>query len=293
MSFYDQLPKYITTRQRIMSTVFFTAFFAVVFQLLTVPFIRNTWFHIGSSPSTVLTLLFEVISLGVIIISKRLIFIAQASGGITYLNYGLRSFGEAVVISSLYTFLTIEGYDYGLLELSGAPNGFMVFIGSFIFCVLCLGFSYVVTAQYFAIMDKNNTIRLMNYSSVVTDTEILPSEEQKITLYDDAGALKLAVSINNIFYIESDDNYIKVWYSDASGAVRQYMLRCRLRTVEESFSGSDLVRCHRKYIVNIKKAEVLRHEKDGYVIDLGLSSIEEIPVSKTYEESVLSKFNSR
>lgn len=293
MAFFDQLPKYITTRQRIMSTVFFTAFFGMVFQLLTVPFIRNTWFEINSTPAAALTLIFELVSLGVVILSKWMIYISQHNGGITYLNYGLRSFGEAVVISSLYTFLTIEGYDFGLLVFESTPNALMVFCGSLVFCVLCLGFSYVVTAQYFAIMDKNNTIKLMNYSSVVTDAEVLPAEEQKMTLYDDSGALKLSVSISNIFYVESDDNYVKVWYSDASGAMRQYMLRCRLRTIEESFSGSDLVRCHRKYIVNIRKIEVLRHEKEGYVIDLGLSSVDGIPVSRTYEEKILSIFNSR
>lgn len=276
-----------------MSTVFFTAFFGMVFQLLTVPFIRNTWFEISSTPATALTLIFELVSLGVVILSKWMIYISQHNGGITYLNYGLRSFGEAVVISSLYTFLTIEGYDFGLLVFESTPNALMVFCGSLVFCVLCLGFSYVVTAQYFAIMDKNNTIKLMNYSSVVTDAEVLPAEEQKMTLYDDSGALKLSVSISNIFYVESDDNYVKVWYSDASGAMRQYMLRCRLRTIEESFSGSDLVRCHRKYIVNIRKIEVLRHEKEGYVIDLGLSSVDGIPVSRTYEEKILSIFNSR
>lgn len=293
MAFFDQLPKYITTRQRMMSTVFFTAFFGMVFQLLTVPFIRNTWFEISSTPATALTLIFELVSLGVVILSKWMVYISQHNGGITYLNYVLRSFGEAVVISSLYTFLTIEGYDFGLLVFESTPNALMVFCGSLVFCVLCLGFSYVVTAQYFAIMDKNNTIKLMNYSSVVTDTEVLPAEEQKMTLYDDSGALKLSVSISNIFYVESDDNYVKVWYADASGAMRQYMLRCRLRTIEESFSGSDLVRCHRKYIVNIRKIEVLRHEKEGYVIDLGLSSVDGIPVSKTYEEKILSIFNSR
>lgn len=72
-----------------------------------------------------------------------------------------------------------------------------------------------------------------------------------------------------------------------------YMLRCRLKTVEESFAGSDLVRCHRKYMVNMTKVQLLTSEKDGYFIDLDIDSVDRIPVSKTYEEKILSIFNSR
>ena len=69
------------------------------------------------------------------------------------------------------------------------------------------------------------------------------------------------------------------------------MLRCRLKTVEESFRGSSLVRCHRKYIVNMDKVKVLRKEKDGYELDLDNDSIAPIPITTTYSENVLSRFN--
>ena len=71
-----------------------------------------------------------------------------------------------------------------------------------------------------------------------------------------------------------------------------YMLRCKLKTVEDSFRGSTLLRCHRKYIVNLSHAQVLRKEKDGYFIDLDNARIDPIPVSKTYVENVLGYFSS-
>ena len=71
------------------------------------------------------------------------------------------------------------------------------------------------------------------------------------------------------------------------------MLRCPLKTVEESFAGSELVRCHRKFIVNITKVRILKSGKEGYKIDLGLDGVEFIPISKTYEQNVLARFNSR
>ena len=139
--------------------------------------------------------------------------------------------------------------------------------------------------------DKNQTIRLMNYGNVVLDENVLPSKLEKITLFDNSGDLKLCVSASNLFYIESDDNYIKVWYSDSKGDLKRYMLRCRLKTVEESFRGSSLVRCHRKYIVNMDKVKVLRKEKEGYELDLDNDTIPQIPITKTYEKNVLAYFN--
>ena len=102
--------------------------------------------------------------------------------------------------------------------------------------------------------------------------------------------MKLSVSLSNLFYIESDDNYIIVWYSDNKGNLKKYMIRCRLKTVEESFRGSSLVRCHRKYIVNMDKVKVLRKEKDGYELDLENDAIPPIAITKTYAENVLSRF---
>ncbi|MBO4447816.1 MAG: LytTR family transcriptional regulator, partial [Bacteroidales bacterium] len=59
------------------------------------------------------------------------------------------------------------------------------------------------------------------------------------------------------------------------------------------FSDSDLVRCHRKFLININKVEVLAAEKEGYYLTLESSKIDRIPVSKTYEAAVLARFNSR
>ena len=131
----------------------------------------------------------------------------------------------------------------------------------------------------------------MSYENVVTDEPIKPDTKmQKITLFDNSGALKLSLNPDNLYYIESDDNYIKVWYTDSKGDLKQYMLRCRLKTVEESFKGSGLVRCNRKYIVNINKVAMLRKESEGYVLDLANETIPPLPVTKTYTDTILSWF---
>lgn len=160
-------------------------------------------------------------------------------------------------------------------------------------CATLLLVAVMFVIMLYRLRKGGEVMRVTNMGNVVSDT-VTPSQDEKIiTLADNEGAMKLSVRLKNIYYIESDDNYIKVWYQDSSGSERQYMLRCRLKTVEESFAGSDLMRCHRKYIINVSKIQVLRKEKEGYHVDLGVESIGDVPVSKTYEAAVLSRFNSR
>ena len=145
--------------------------------------------------------------------------------------------------------------------------------------------------MYFAIIDKNNTIRLMNYENVVTDEpQKATAELRKITLFDNSGALKMSISPDNLYYIESDDNYIKVWYTDSRGHMQNYILRCRLKTVEDSFKDSGLIRCNRKYIVNLAKVSMLRKENEGFILELCNEDIPPLPVTKTYADTVLAYF---
>jgi DNA-binding LytR/AlgR family response regulator len=160
-----------------------------------------------------------------------------------------------------------------------------------VYCFVSLVIPYVIAGMFFAIVDKNRTIRLMNYETVVSDENLPVSKLEKVTLFDNNGVLKLSVSSSSLYYVESDDNYIIVWYTDSKGDLKRYMLRCRLKTVEESFKGSSLVRCHRKYIVNMDKVKVLRKERDGYELDLDNDAIPPIPITKTYADNVLDRFN--
>jgi len=291
-SIYDQLPRYLLGKYQIMATVILTALFSLVLIFLTSPLIADSWFSSAGGDSFLYTVAFFVLSVGIVSLSKRLMYNARFRRNITYLDYICWDFAEALVLSLLYMVFTLRGVKYGIIRAPETDLPLM-FFHSMAYAVVSLGVPYTIAALYFAVEDKNNTIRLMNYSSVVSDEDLQPFEQKRITLFDNNGVLKLSVSSENLYFIESDDNYIQVWYVDGSGSLKQYMLRCRLKTIEESFSDSELVRCHRKYIVNIAKVAVLKAERDGYFIDLDIDGIDPIPISKTYEQAVLARFNSR
>ena len=292
MNLRDRIPSYLTGATQLAATVVFAALFAVIALTVTVYYDSHSWFSVGPNATFGYTTAFILAAIAVLMLSKRLMYRSTRRFTLDWGSYLLWNLTEVIVIALLYTGLTMHLFS---IELISIPNlGFQAtLLRSFIITTLLIGVPYLIAGLYYALRDRDNTIRLLNYGNIVTDSEPSPLDREKITLFGEDGTMKLSISLMNLFYIESDDNYIKVWYADAGGGVKQYMLRCRLKTVEESFTGSPLVRCHRKYIVNLLRVSVISREKDGYYVKLDLSPVEPIPVSKTYEEQVLARFNSR
>lgn len=285
-----KLPGYLLGKYQLIGTVTFSVLFALVFLNIYIPFSETAWFGLGDSMMFVQTLVFVSSSIALLIISRMLMYQTRKLFELTYIEYIVWCFLEVASIAGVYTWITTDVIANEALEAM-MGGGWTIYRRSFMYVLIALGMPYILSGMYFAIIDKNNTIRLMNYEHVVTDEPQKPvAELQKITLFDNSGALKMSISPENLYYIESDDNYIKVWYTDSKGVLQNYMLRCRLKTVEDSFKGSGLIRCNRKYIVNLSKVSMLRKENDGYYLDLSNETIPPLPVTKTYTDSVLAYF---
>ena len=288
----DQLPRYLLERQQIWTTVVYTALFSLVFILVSIPFSGNAWFALGASQAFFYTVAFIVVAACLVILSRALMYRCRTLRSFTLLGYVCWVVAEVVLVALLYTLFTFQGVKAGVVApFEREPS--MVFLSALVYTAVCLCVPFALCSLNAAIRDKDNTIRLMNYGNVVSDKPAVPYSDKRITLFDNNGVLKFSISSDNLYFIESDDNYIKAWYMDSAGEMKQYMLRCRLKTIEDSFADSELVRCHRKYIVNIRKISILKSEKEGYKIDFDIDSIDPIPISKTYEQAVLARFNSR
>lgn len=288
----DQLPRFLLGKHQLTTTVLFAAFFSLVFLLVSIPFSHNAWFELGGGEVFVFTVVFYLIAISVVVFSKVGLHMMRNAENFKVGHYIVWNLSEILIVALLYSFFTVEGDKFGVINLSDM-DFWRLLLSAVVYAMISLGVPYIVAAQYFMIEEKDNTIRLMNYGNVVSDVPLGPGEERRITLFDNSGVLKFSINPDNLFFIESDDNYIQVWYTDSTGEMKKYMLRCRLKTVEESFSDSDLVRCHRKYIINIRKVRVLSSERDCYSVELESDATPRIPVSKTYEQAVLARFNSR
>ena len=292
ISLSDKAPEYLFGKHQLISTVTFATLFSLVFLMVSVPFSHNAWFKLDTTEAFSYTIRFFVIALLLVCISKRLMYMFRYTFDWRFGGYIAWNIIEILAVCGCYTYLTMDANSQGVINLVETSYN-KIFFNSLTYCVISLGVPYIIAGMYFALNEKDNTIRLMNYGNVVTDETYSAQDEQKITIFDNNGVLKLSIKSSNLYYIESNDNFIKVWYMDSEGVLKQYMLRCRLKTIEDSFRDSELVRCHRKYIVNMNHIKMLKREKEGYVIELDGVSSDPIPISKTYEENVLSRFNSR
>jgi DNA-binding LytR/AlgR family response regulator len=161
-----------------------------------------------------------------------------------------------------------------------------------LFVPLILFIPYLVVHLYFELKDQDVIIRKLLAGRSLKqnmDNEQLEDAKDIVHFKDEKGTLRLLVKQSNLYYIESADNYVNIYYSNKNKITR-FMLRNTLKNIEEAVSEYALIRCHRSYIVNIDKVKVLRREKDGLFIDLGVEEINDIPVSKTYSDKIMELF---
>ena len=253
------IPGYLRERYQLLGTVTFAALFSVVFLLVSIPFSNNAWFRLGNSTFFGFTAIFAFLSLSILIVSRVVMYKTRNRLRMTYWGYTAWCLAEIFLITTLYTIFTVT------IAQPEDQNGLVIFLHALVYAFVCLGVPFLIAGMFFTIIDQNRTIRLMNMQDVVTDET--PGETaapvQKFTLFDNNGDLQT------------------------------YMLRCRLKTVEESFAGSDLLRCHRKFIVNMAKVKVLQKVGATYEITLDNEAIAPIPVTKTYIEDVLKRFREK
>ena len=280
-----ELPGYFRGKFQMIGTVTFTAFFSLVLMLVSIPFSDNAWFEIGPSRAFAFTAVFFTIALLVVIISRRIMY-ATRRMYMTYLGFVLWIVGESLIICMLYSAFTIQGDELGIIDIE--EQSFFELLGqSSIYAFSSLIVPNIIAGMYFAILAKNKAIEKSAKKAAPQEASAPLPEERMINLYDIGGTLKFSAMLGSIYYFESYDNYIIVWYKGAGGELSKYMVRNRLKSLEDNFKDSLLVRCNRKFVVNIGRIRVLQHGVQGYEIELDGEGLPVIPVTKTYEASLL------
>lgn len=211
-------------------------------------------------------------------------FMAKNIVTMTYLKYSLWLMGEIILIGVFHAILSMV---YVKITEYSVPY---IVTKSIMITLLALGFPYVVSAMWITIKDMRNTLLVTDTNNIATDGEAIAQNIDIINIADNKGVLKLSVKLDNLYYIKAEDNYTIVNYTK-NGMLNRYMIRCKIQTIEDNFSNTPLMRCHRTYIVNTQKIKVLRHESDGFYMDFDFDGIDPIPVSKTYNEAVVKRFS--
>lgn len=274
-----EVPKFALKLDYMLWSVAFIVVFSVLFMIIYAPFSLTHWFDIFNERQLSITVTFYLASIVLMVVSKILMMWAGGRITITVSRYLLWIFAEIVCISLLYTAFTE-------LLPSGDENNSVAAVAFRAFCCVTaiLAIPYMISFLYAAYKAKLEENKMMRYRAHFYGAGF--DGTSLINLYDGNGNVKMTVSADALYYMESMDNYVKVCYEE-EGALHHYMLRCRTKILEKSLAGTPLQRCHRSYIINTSKIKMLRPDKSNSIAILSHSGVKPIPVSKRYYERLV------
>ena len=283
-----QTPECLTEPVGQSLNVIISTLFALVFLTVYTPFSDTSWFQVGSNSHFMNTIAF--VGIGTFFLACSRVLMTFAVRKMRHFPLGLYILWlllEIILIAAFHaciSYFQIKATDYSFGYIFGK---------SLLITFIALAVPYIITDLVMLLKDTQQRLMLTKSDMVESDDEVMPEHTEIINLMDNNGNLKLSVKLDNLYYIKAEDNYINVFYQ-RSGAIASYMLRCKMQTIADNcVDSSSLMRCHRSYIVNIKKVSVLHNESDGFVIDFERDGLESVPVSKTYSTKVLEAFNKK
>ena len=302
-----EIPKYMISRRYISAIIAFIVAFSALFMEIYKPFSLAVWFSTNDTLHFSLTILFYVAEIVVLIASRSTMYALQDRFMMSINRYVVWLMGENIAISLLYTIITLslfpeEGITFEILGtralfcvtmILAIPNGLILFYAAYrAKCEEVEASEYQLQklreeCRRLELMTKHEKERR---EEAITQAAALDRSPRMINLYDNNNTLRLTISLDSLYYLESEDNYIKVHYKH-NDKIATYMLRCRTKSVEEALRDTVMKRCHRSYIVNISKIRFIHDEHRLHFITLDDDSIRRLPLSKSYYESVLASLN--
>lgn len=269
-------PKYLLQKTFLLGSVAFVVVFSFLFLFLYHPFSDTIWLGLDPKNNLVPTLLFYLVCILILFISKELMMLYQIRHTITVGRYILWLTGEFVLIATVYLMFASRYFNPEIL-LSAK----LLLRTSY--CVaLILAIPYVIFTLIAANRDKAEEINALKMNQ---EADRPKPKSRIIDFYDYTGALKLSVASDDIFYIASQDNYVEIRY-ELDGKLLNYLMRCRTTRLEKQLEGTSLVRCHRSFIVNVDNVSLFKRENARVLLVLNHPDAKKIPVSKSYYKTI-------
>jgi hypothetical protein len=266
------IPRYMLERANLTRLVIFTALFALLFINLYKPFSSDGWYPVSEFIFFVFSSLIILTGVVVVVISRVLMYFHARRHTITYGQYALWIAGEILFMALFYTIYTLS-------VSKGERDIWQVFQDSVVNTSLVLLLPYAMLQLYFSRREKE---RQLHDAGEVRGKEERPP---LLSFRDEKGDARLSVLRPNLLYIEAADNYVVIWYLN-KGAVTRFLLRNSLKALERELTAHDVLRCHRSYMVNLEHVKVIRRDKEGLFLELGVEKVPDLPVSNTYGDKI-------
>ena len=279
----NTVPKLMLQKRFLLSAVLFVSLFSVIFMALYQPFSNTTWFGFSTWKQAGVTVLFYLVAVPTLIMSKLLLSGISSVHSITVKRFLIWHIFEFLVIATEYYIFTV----CFKLGLSRELPQLLIRIPSCVALILAIPYSIVwFYAQYKA---KKEELELFK---VTHNRETMESTHRLIQFRDSQGKHKMSLSEESIFYIESQDNYVQIFYN-LEGKLSSYLLRCSTQKIEEDLEGTSIVRCRRSFLVNTSKIVRYGKERGHLTITLDHPSGKTLTVTPAYYRTILSQLDSR
>ena len=275
----QKIPEYLNDKGNLIRLIVYTALFALVFINIYQPFGSRNWFPVSEIIFFVFSSLVILTGVLVVVISRIIMYRYTRKHDLLLWQYIIWVVAEIVAMALFYSL-------FGSIILNDARPLREIMRQSVINTSLVLLLPYATIWLYLSWKDKNKKLENL----IQDDSKPEKQSDQVYNFFDEKKELKLSVKADQVIWIDSADNYVKVHFLN-KGKITSFMIRNTLLSIENDFANTTLIRCNRSVIVNFDKVKVLRKEQDGIYLSLDLASVQDIPVTKKYAGRVLSRFS--
>lgn len=292
MDLKKKAPRFLLESRTLVRSVIGIVLFSILFMIVYGPHSSTSWLTLTAEDSQhaglfskfhamMASVAFYLVAIAFLILSKVILYHIGRKYQLYNLHLISWIIGEIIMISFFYTVFT------ALFNLAD-PDKFLPIWGRAIIVL-----SFIIIVPYIiCVLNATNRHQqqlLDRLGMNVVNDKTEETDPKLIHLVDSTGRLKMSICIDSLYYVESQDNYVKIYY-DSDGKLCNYMLRSTTKAIETKF-GDWLVRCHRGYLVNKNKIRIFRNDRDGMYIRLMHDGIRQIPVSKSYASNIQRMFS--
>lgn len=273
------IPGYLIEKKNIVTLVVFTAAFAILFINIYSPFEINSWKIQTRLTLLTFSSLITLVGVLIVVLSRVLMYYIYRNKSLQLWKYLIWIFGEITCMALTYSifvhFFLKDPREFADIMQLNLRNASLILLLPYAICWL-----------YFAWKDKDEQIeRLTENQSLSGSTGI-----NMIAFYDEKQELRLSVKKESLLYLESAENYISICYINKN-KISKYLLRNTLKKMEEQFANTNIMRCHRSYMVNLEKVKVVRRDNDSLFLELDSPTPLDIPVSRSYVTPIMRSFS--
>lgn len=167
---------------------------------------------------------------------------------------------------------------------------------SYLLVTLLIGFIPALVSTFII---QNNALKKNLHDAIIINNQLSQRLQSKMNInhietdiIELHGETKETISLypDNILYLESFGNYVKVNYL-SDNVLKQKQIRTTITRIAESLQDYPyIVRCHRAYMVNVLHIINVEGNSQGLQLSLQYLNLKEgIPVSRCYTRSIKDK----